>query len=141
MGEYSISRNHKSTPNITGFDDLYSIYFRPHTIILKDSNILIKKFNNRIQKLFVPRFYHDRRQTNFLKDMKFVGEYPKINESSFCKFKSLGRRLYEYRVTNHSIQEFTPQQIDIFFPNKYLEDFSFSVEGFSFIVNGTNKIK
>ena len=141
MGKYSFSQNHKSLPNITGFDDLYSIYFRPHTIILKDSNFLIKKFNDRIQKLFVPRFYHDRRQTNFLKDMRFVGEYPKINESSFCKFKSIGRRLYEYRPTTQKIKEFNLQEIDIPFPEKYLEDFTYTVRRFSFKVNGTNKIK
>ena len=121
--------------------DLYSIFFRPHTIILKDSNFLIKKFNDRIQNLFVPRFYHDRRQTNFLKDMRFVGVYPKINKSSFCKFKSIGRRLYEYRPTTRSIQEFNPREIDIPFPEKYLEDFTYTVSGFSFKVNRTNKIK
>ena len=56
MGEYSIARNHRSAPNHRGFDDLYSIYFRPFTIILKDSNFLIKKFDNRIQKLFFRDF-------------------------------------------------------------------------------------
>ena len=141
FGEYSIYRNHQLAPHSLRFDDLYSIYFRSFTVILKDSNSLIKKFNNRIQKLFVPRFYHDRRQTNFLKDMRFVGEYPKINESSFCKFKSIGRRLYEYRPTTRSIQEFNPREIDIPFPEKYLEDFTYTISGFSFKVNGTNKIK
>ena len=141
LGEYSISRNHKSSPNITGFDDLYSIYFRPHTIILKDSNFLIKKFNNRIQKLFVPRFYHDRRQTNFLKDMRFVGGHLKINEPQFCRFKSIGRRLYEYRPTTQKIKEFIPQEIDIPFPEKYIKDFNYAVSGFSFKVNKRNKIK
>ena len=141
MGEYSIARNHRLAPYHRGFDDLYSIYFRPFTIILKDSDFLVKKFNDRIQKLFVPRFYHDRRQTNFLKDMRFVGEYPKINESSFCKFKSIGRRLYEYRPTTQKIKEFNLQEIDIPFPEKYLEDFTYTVSGFSFKVNGTNKIK
>ena len=141
MGEYSISQNHKSAPHDCGFDDLYSIFFRPHTIILKDSNFLIKKFDDRIQKLFAPRFYHDRRQTNFLKDMRFVGEYPKINESSFCKFKSIGRRLYEYRPATQKIKEFNLQEIDIPFPEKYLEDFTYTVRRFSFKVNGTNKIK
>ena len=121
LGEYLVSRNHKTARNILGFDDLYSMFFRAPTVILKDSNFLIKKFNDRIQNLFVPRFYHDRRQTNFLKDMKFVGECPKINESSFCKFKSIGRRLYEYRLTTQKSEEFTPQEIDIPFPEKYLE--------------------
>ena len=141
MGEYSIARNHRSAPYHRGFDDLYSIYFRPFTIILKDSDFLVKKFNDRIQKLFVPRFYHDRRQTNFLKDMRFVGEYPKINESSFCKFKSIERRFSEYRPTTQKIKEFNLQEIDIPFPEKYLEDFTYTVRRFSFKVNGTNKIK
>ena len=73
--------------------------------------------------------------------MRFVGEYPKINESSFCKFKSIGRRLYEYRPTTQKIKEFNPQEIDIPFPEKYLEDFTYTVGGFSFKVNGTNKRK
>ena len=59
MGEYAIARNHRSALYHHEFDDLYSIYFRPFTIILKDSNFKIKEFNDRIQKLFVPRFYHD----------------------------------------------------------------------------------
>ena len=55
FGDYSICWNHRSLPYKRGFDDLYSTYFRPFTVILKDSNLLLKKFNNRIQKLFVPR--------------------------------------------------------------------------------------
>ena len=141
MGEYSIAQNHRSAPHHRGLDDLYSIYFRPFTIILKDPNFKIKKFNDRIQKLFAPRFYHDRRQTNFLKDMRFVGGHLKINEPQFCRFKSIGRRLYEYRPTTQKIKEFIPQEIDIPFPEKYMEDFTYTVSGFSFKVNGTNKIK
>ena len=114
LGEFSVMRNHRLAPYNRRFDDLYSLYFRPFTILLKDSNFLIKKFNDRIQKLFVPKVYHDRRQTNFLKDMGFVGKYPNTNEYNFCRFKAIGRQLYEYRVTNQSIQEFTPQQIEIF---------------------------
>ena len=137
MGEYSIAQNHRSASYHCGFDDLYSIYFRYFIFIIL---FLIKKFNDRIQKLFVPRFYHDRRQTNFLKDMRFIGEYPKINESQFCKFKSIGRRLYKYRPTTQKIKEFNLQEIDIPFPEKYIEDFTYTVSGFSFKVNGTNKI-
>ena len=73
--------------------------------------------------------------------MRFVGVYPKINESSFCKFKSIGRRLYEYRPTTRSIQAFNPREIDIPFPEKYLEDFTYTVCGFLFKVNRTNQIK
>ena len=43
LSEYSTFR-HKNKPYIQKFDDLYSIFFRPYTIVLKDSNIKIKVF-------------------------------------------------------------------------------------------------
>ena len=84
LSYYSTFR-HKNKPYIRRFDDLYSIYFRPYTMILKDSNILFKVFKNRIQRLLVPRFFHDRRQTNFLKDLIFIGE--KIIDLQCSKLK------------------------------------------------------
>ena len=115
-------------------------FFRPLTIILKDSNIKIKIFRDRIQRLLVPRFFHDRRQTNFLKDLIFIGEKTNI-DSQFSKFKAIGRKLYEYRTPNQNTSEYRPQEIDLPFPEKHIEDFTFTVSGFSFKVNGTNKIK
>ena len=139
LSYYSTFR-HKNKPYIRRFDDLYSIYFRPYTMILKDSNILFKVFKNRIQRLLVPRFFHDRRQTNFLKDLIFIGE--KTIEPHFSKFRLIGRKLYEYRAPpNENISEYRLQEIDLPFPEKYIEDFTFTVSGFWFNVNGTNKIK
>ena len=139
LGEYSLIQ-HKNKPYIRRIDDLYSIFFRPFTIILKDSNIKIKIFRDRIQRLLVPRFFHDRRQTNFLKDLIFIGEKTNI-DLQFSKFKAIGRKLYEYRPPNQKISEYRPQEIDLPFPEKYIEEFTFTVSGFSFKVNGTNKIK
>ena len=62
--------------------------------------------------------------------MRFVGEHLKINESQFCKFKSIGRRLYEYRPTTQKIKEFITQEIDIPFSEKYIEDFTYTVSRF-----------
>ena len=139
LGEYSLIQ-HKNKPYIQRIDDLYSIFFRPFTIILKDSNIKIKIFRDRIQRLLVPRFFHDRRQTNFLKDLIFIGEKTNI-DLQFSKFKAIGRKLYEYRAPNQNISEYRLQEIDLPFPEKYIEEFPFTVSGFSFKVNGTNKIK
>ena len=41
-------------------------------------NNITRVFNGRVQRLFVPRFYHDRRNVNFLRELKFKGE-KKIN--------------------------------------------------------------
>ena len=71
LGEHYLIQ-HKNKPYIRRIDDLYSSFSRPFTIILKDLNIKIKIFTDRIQRLLVPRFFHDRRQTNFLKDLIFI---------------------------------------------------------------------
>ena len=69
----------------------------------------------------------------------FIGER-KINPV-YSKFKTIGRKLCEYRTPNNQISEYTPQEIDLPFPEKYIEDFTYTVSGFLFNVNGTNKIK
>ena len=90
LGEYSLIQ-HKNKPYIRRIDDLYSIFCRSFTIILKDSNIKIKIFRDRNQSLLVPRFFHDRRQTNFLKDLIFIGEKTNI-ALQFSKFKALRKK-------------------------------------------------
>ena len=59
----------------------------------------------------------------------------------FSKFKTIGGKLYEYRAPNQKISEHRPQEVDLPFPEKYIEEVTFTVSGFSFKVNGTNKIK
>ena len=93
----NISEKHENAPNIRGTDFLYSIYKKHYTVISKDSDILIKVYAGRIDGLFAPKFYHDRRNTNFLKDLKYIGEKNIINEKGFCVFTEIDRRLYEYR--------------------------------------------
>ena len=60
---------------------------------------------------------------------------------NFLKFKAIGRKLYEYRAPNQKISEYRLQEIDLPFSEKYIEDFTYTVSGYSFKVNGTNKIK
>ena len=59
----------------------------------------------------------------------------------FSKFKAIGGKLYEYRAPSQKISEYRPQEVDLPFPEKYIEEVTFTVSGFSFKVNRTNKIK
>ena len=59
----------------------------------------------------------------------------------FSKFKTIGRKLYEYSAPYQSISEYRQQEINLPFPKKYIEDFTYIVSRLSFNVNGTNKIK
>ena len=50
-------------------------------------NNITRVFNGRVQRLFVPRFYHDRRNINFLRELKFKGEKKEIDEKYFSEEK------------------------------------------------------
>ena len=109
--------------------------------MLRDSNLKIKFFRNILSNLYVPKFFHDKIQTNFLKDLKFVEVKEPENNTFFSKSKSIGRRLYPYIAEDRSDVFYSTHRFNFPFPEKYLEDFTYTVSGFSFNVNGTNKIK
>ena len=85
-----------------GTDNFYSVGNRNFTVLHKESNVIIKRFTNRRQRLFVLRFYHDRKNFNFLKDLKFVGQ-KNIAEIGFPEVKKVGRKLYKYSTHIASI--------------------------------------
>ena len=59
-------------PLAKGSDNFYLVGNKNFTVLHKESNAIIKRFTGRIQRLSVPRFYHDGRNNNFLKDLKFI---------------------------------------------------------------------
>ena len=109
--------------------------------MLRDSNLRIKFFRKILSNLYVRKFFHDKRQTIFLKDLKFVEVKEPENNTFFSKSKSIGRRLYRYIAEDRSDVFYSTYRFDFPFPEKYLEDFTYTVSGFSFNVNVMNKIK
>ena len=57
------------------------------------SQILFHK--NKFASIFVPKFYHDKRDTNFLKFLSYVGEHGPDNLR--CEYLQIGRKLHEYK--------------------------------------------
>ena len=96
-------------------------------------NNITRVFNGRVQRLFIPRFYHDRRNINFLRELKFKGEKKEINEIGFSKENLLGRKLYEYASEgNYFIRPLNRNNLDWHFPDKFYSSIGFTVHGFSF---------
>ena len=96
----------------------------------------IRRFTNRIIRLFVPKFYHDRKDTNFLRGLQFVGEKSDIDEVGFSEFSSiLGRKLYEYRLEPFKVYKrvitINPNDLDWPFPDSYYSSIGYTVNGFN----------
>ena len=54
-------------------------------------------FENKVGRIFVPKFYHDKKDTNFLKFLSYVGEHGPDN--SRCKLPHIEGKLYQYKKT------------------------------------------
>ena len=93
LGE--LTNGQLKNPLPRGFDNFYSKGNRNFTVLHKENSLIIKRFTGRIQRLLIPWFFHDRKNTNFLKDLKFLGEKNDIAENGFRDVKKTGTKLYE----------------------------------------------
>ena len=94
--------NHASTPNSGNSDEFYCGISKSFVEIIHALSHTVLRFTDRIQRLFVPKFYHDRRDTNFLKGLIYIGEKQEIDGKYFYENEtSLIRKLYEYRINRN----------------------------------------
>ena len=76
-------------------DDLYCFKPNQWTVLYSSLNNPNNFFENIVGRIFVPKFYHHKKDTNFLKLVSNIGQCgPDI---SHCKFPEIGRKLYEYK--------------------------------------------
>ena len=83
---YDLTREkHASTPNSRNSDEFYSGINKSFVVLSHALSNTVLRFTDRIQRLFVPKFYHDRKDKNVLKDLKYIGEKKEIDEKYFLK--------------------------------------------------------
>ena len=76
-------------------DNFYCYQIQHWTVLYTVLSSQIFFYENKVGRIFVPKFHHDKRDTNFLKFLSYVGEYGPDN--SRCEFPQIGRKLYEYK--------------------------------------------
>ena len=127
--------SHASTPNSGNSDEFYCGISKSFVVIKHALSHTVLRFTNRIQRLFVPKFYHDRRDTNFLKGLIYIGEKQEIDGKYFYENEtSLIRKLYEYRINRNKKRPLNihPRDLDQPFPEKLYETIGYTAHGFSF---------
>ena len=87
----------------------------------------------KINRLLVPKFYHGRKNSIFLKKLKYVGEKNKIDKTGFSETTKFGRKLHEYQ-RNTDLPDFNVNinTQDWNFPKKYFKLVGYTVDGFKF---------
>ena len=89
---------------------------------------------NRTEKIFVPNYYHDRKDSNVLQFFDFVGEKSKIDDPSFSLYpEEFGWKLYIYKPKKDLLPRILDySHLDFFFPKKHFYNVGWTVEGYSF---------
>ena len=117
--------------NVRGYSYCFSFYSFSYATVIFVRNKIFIVYQDRTQRIFVPKYYHNRR-TNFLKNLKFVGEKPEINENYFCENEILGRKLYEYVQSNNNTFNLTGEELDFYLSDKWYNSIGYTINRFSF---------
>ena len=139
-------RNYSKEVHRTNRDDVfYCNYNKPDTILFHASTQKFLFYRGKTERLFAPKFYHDRNTVNFLKELQFVGEFDAIGKTRFSENPTMfARKLYEYRTkTGETSTKFIEtKDNDWPFPDTYFTSSGCSVRGFSFVFpNASTKLK
>ena len=132
---YDLTReNHASTPNSGNSDEFYSGISKSFVVLIHALSHAILRFTDRIQRLFIPKFYHSRKDTNFLKVLIYVGGKKEIDEKYFFEGPLLVRKLYEYQINRNNKRPLNihPRDLDWLFPETFCQSIGFTIHGFSF---------
>ena len=127
-----LKKHHDPKLNDRGYSYFFSFYPFSYAMVIFVRNNIFIVYPHQTQRIFVPKYYHDRRRTNFLKNLRFVGEKPELDERYFQENQILGRKLYEYVQSNNSMFNLTGENLDFYFPDKWYNSIGYTINGFSF---------
>ena len=119
----------------------FSLFSNAIVILIYQDNLDNKQyvyfFKHRIERLFVPKLFYDRRDKNFLKHLTFVKKYPP--RSKILTELTIGRVQYEFsssKVNLNANQQLKQEDNNHFpFPEKYYKNIGFTIHGFPFKFN------
>ena len=79
-------------------DNFYCFQPQYRTVLYTGRSVIPSQIlfhENKFARIFVPKFYHDKRDANFLKFLSYVGEHGPDNVR--CEYPQIGRKLYKYK--------------------------------------------
>ena len=90
------NHKHRTKPDEPLQDIFYSSYNKNYIVLAHVIDSTVIRYTNKVKRLLVSKFYHDRKNKNFLKNLKYVSEKDKIDEIDFSEINESSRKLYEY---------------------------------------------
>ena len=107
-------------------DNFHSWPIWSWTVLLPSLSTQIILFSNKIRRVFVPKFYYEKRARNFLKHLVYVGEHGP--NKTRCEYPEGGTKYYEYKKsTDVSSKSTLPTDSDWHFPETYCKSIGTTV--------------
>ena len=136
------NHKHRTKPD-EPLQDIFHFSYNKNYIVLAhliDSTVI--RCTNKVKRLFVPKFYRDRKNTNFLNNLKYVGKKDKIDETDFSEINESSRKLYEYNndPTHTSNLAIATKTMDCSFPEKYYKSIGYYSTQIYICVSKSKKI-
>ena len=128
----NVKKHHDPRLNDRGYSYFFSFCPFSYAMVIFVRNNIFIVYPHRTQRIFIPKYYHDRRRTNFLKDLRFAGEKPELDEIYFQENQILRRKLYEYVQSNNNTFNLTDENLDFYFPDKWYNSTGYTINRFSF---------
>ena len=86
-----LKKHHDPKLNDRGYSYFFSFYPFSYAMVIFVRNNIFIVYPHWTQRIFVPKYYHDRRRTNFLKNLRFVGEKLELDKRYFQENQILGK--------------------------------------------------
>ena len=111
--------------------NFYSLRTWSWTVLLLALSTQIVLFSSKIERVFVPKFYHEKRARNFRKHLVYVGKHGP--DKTRCQYREVGRKYYEYKKsTDVSSKSVLATDSDWPFPETCYKSIGSTVRGFDF---------
>ena len=127
-------------PNSDNFNFFASFYYNNFAVLFLKSISKYIFHKSRINRLFVRRFYHDRRRDkNFLKHLRFIRKH-EPRKAFLNEPIGFGRAKYEYQddiniPNSNATESLNADDNEFPFPEKFYKNIGFSINGFLFTFN------
>ena len=81
------------------YRNFFLSFNKTYTVLAHLVDSTVFRYTGKVHRLFVPKFYHDRKDTNFLKNLKYVGISTKTMDWPFPEedYKSIGYTVHGFK--------------------------------------------
>ena len=106
-------------------DNFYSILIGHWIVLYPTLNMQLISLTSKVGRVFLPKFFHDKKVKDFLKHLEYAGEYR--TDNVWCEYPEIWRKYYDYRSNNTAAKTLQVTDSGWPFPETYYKSIGSTV--------------